>query len=618
MPLLSYSATPSKGGTVTVTLDKTELLALNAVGIDSFWSGGSDGDVAQAIVTLKTFPGNGKINLTFDLSQATPTAPLALPQYARDVFQIAKIVLVDTMGDKINLSRAELLLEIPTLSESEVNLSGNLLPPTISSLDVVFESNVPRFRFDIFGLYDDVAGNLNLTIYQLTGLPNDLAEVESLGTVVASQSGVSVDIAPGINTSINGPTLTSVPEVATMYYFAVIAEDSGANKEYVAIEWEFIPPAALLFAVSDYNGSGSLVGTKFYANDIYKGVVTGANGPSNGIKYLSPNVIKSIHANNQLKTITTSGAISVTSETVPGMSILRSIDVSSGGAYSILIGGKNAASSEGAIAFYDPGASSWTTTSWAGSEIMSVSFAQGTGQMFGALRIIDEFTNNIELVMYNPALQSADVLTTVFIGSVYDPNSGTGTTDVKLKVVAAEDGSRVLCFGREQYLNGSGTDINSFITVIDGLNWTSQSVNLNAGLPAGYVLSNYPDPLYDLPFRDAVINGTTAYIAGLVQDEFTSLPKPAMFTINLAAPVLTMTTTLLGLPTPELGSEVFGAALSIAYLDGVIYISGTIGDTTGGVKTPALWVNGVYQSKGSLPQLTTPGESIGVFVGFSA
>jgi hypothetical protein len=132
MPLLSYSATPSKGATVTVTLDKTLLLGLNAVGIDSFWSGGDDGDVTQAIVTLKSSPGNAKITLTFDISQATPTALLAIPQYARDVFQISKVAVIDTMGDKISIPRATLLSEIPTLTGSEIDLSADLVAPTVS------------------------------------------------------------------------------------------------------------------------------------------------------------------------------------------------------------------------------------------------------------------------------------------------------------------------------------------------------------------------------------------------------------------------------------------------------------------------------------------------------
>lgn len=123
MALLSYSSSPQKGSSVTVTLDTALLLSLNAVTSDPFWDGGNDGDIAQAIVTLKTSPGNGKIVLTFDLSQDPCTATLTLPQYTRDMFEISKIVLIDTMGDKLTLDRAALLSEIPTLSESEISLA---------------------------------------------------------------------------------------------------------------------------------------------------------------------------------------------------------------------------------------------------------------------------------------------------------------------------------------------------------------------------------------------------------------------------------------------------------------------------------------------------------------
>lgn len=152
MALLSYSSSPQKGSSVTVTLDTALLLSLNAVATDAFWSGGNDGDVTQAIVTLKTSPGNGKIVLTFDLTQDPCTATLTLPQYCRDVFEISKIVLIDTMGDKVTLDRATLLSEIPTLSESEIQLSAAMAVYTASTVydnetdfsnTIVWQQNTP-------------------------------------------------------------------------------------------------------------------------------------------------------------------------------------------------------------------------------------------------------------------------------------------------------------------------------------------------------------------------------------------------------------------------------------------------------------------------------------------
>ena len=133
MALLTYSSAPSKGSTVTVTLDKALLLGLNAVGVDSFWSGGDDGDIATAIVTLKTNPGNGKINLKFNLSDNPCTAQLTLPLYCRDVFQVNKIAVIDTLGDKITIIRSTLLSEIPTLPDCELDLAADTTSPTITS-----------------------------------------------------------------------------------------------------------------------------------------------------------------------------------------------------------------------------------------------------------------------------------------------------------------------------------------------------------------------------------------------------------------------------------------------------------------------------------------------------
>ena len=124
MALLTYSAPPSKGSTVTVTLDKALLLSLNVVTSDPWWA--NDFDITQAIVTLKSVPGNGKRILAFDFGQSPCNDSLSIPIFSRDVFQVSKIVLIDTMGDKLSLDRTALLAEIPTLSESEISISNML------------------------------------------------------------------------------------------------------------------------------------------------------------------------------------------------------------------------------------------------------------------------------------------------------------------------------------------------------------------------------------------------------------------------------------------------------------------------------------------------------------
>lgn len=121
MSLISYSEAPYKGGTVTATLNKTVLVSLDSIASDPWWS--DETSTAQAIVTIKSAEGKERIVLTFDFSQFPCTAPLSFPQYCRDQFVVDKILLIDTMGDKLTLSRAALIADYPTLAaESDPSL----------------------------------------------------------------------------------------------------------------------------------------------------------------------------------------------------------------------------------------------------------------------------------------------------------------------------------------------------------------------------------------------------------------------------------------------------------------------------------------------------------------
>jgi hypothetical protein len=131
MALLNYSSPPAKGLTVTVTLDKNILVSIAAIKSDAWWTN-DDENIVQVIVTLKTSPGNGKIVLNFDFAQNPCIAQLTLPLYCRDVLQISKIVLVDTMGDKISINRGQIIADIPNLEESEIDIAG---PGNAYSLD---------------------------------------------------------------------------------------------------------------------------------------------------------------------------------------------------------------------------------------------------------------------------------------------------------------------------------------------------------------------------------------------------------------------------------------------------------------------------------------------------
>lgn len=124
MPLLSFSGTPVKGSSTTVTLDKSTLLGIPSVSGDPFWSG-DDGDIATVMVTYKSTVGNGKRLLEFDFSAASPSAVLNLPLYCRDAFSIHKVVLIDTMGDKLVLSTSD-LTSLPA-GDTTLNLGNYLL-----------------------------------------------------------------------------------------------------------------------------------------------------------------------------------------------------------------------------------------------------------------------------------------------------------------------------------------------------------------------------------------------------------------------------------------------------------------------------------------------------------
>jgi hypothetical protein len=605
MALLTYSATPAKGSTVTVTLDKAELLALNAVGIDSFWTGGSDGDVVQAIVTLKTFPGNGKITLTFDLSQATPTAPLTLPQYARDVFQISKIVVVDTMGDKIAIPRATLLTEIPTLSESEVNLSGNLAPPTIAGFDSVFVPEIPRFRFDIADLADDVAGNVDLTIYQLTQLPADLAEVEADGTVIASQSSVPVSTTP-ISLSINGPTLSSLPEITTMYYFAVIAEDSGANKEFFAIEYEFIPAAKRLLVVNDYNSSETFAGAKYYADDTYKG---STSVPIVDATYM-PTSIRAVDGTNQVRSVSVIGTPGTSNVTVPSMTSLQCISTSGESPYPTVVGGTSSAA-QSAISLYEVSTTSWDLVPIGdGNKIVSIS-RSGLEKFFVVCEIQDAITYySHEALSYDPSTESIEALTTIRAGA--EGSSGPGTTDIYSKIKVAPDESYFITFGTETYNDFGDTLYIPFMAVHSQSNgWAP--VTVSVGVPSGYSIAA-PSGVLQLgsSFRDAIIDGPIVYVVGTMFNETTSLIVPALYTVNVVgASAVGVELPISGAGDPE------GVAQSVAIHNGELFITGWSNTSSSGLSYRlTTWQNGVYQDRSGLSNLAPSGAfPRGVFAG---
>lgn len=220
MALVSYSATPSKGATVTATLDKVALLALDSVTSDPWWA--DDAGIAQAIVTLKTNPGKGKIVLQFDFTQNPSTAQLTLPQFTRDEFQIDKIVMIDTMGDKIVIPRATLLSEIPTLSESEISVgsggSGDTVPPVPGPGGIVLAPTASS----VYVEWDSASDNVTLQPeYQLV-----YSESANIGTVSDAQANGTLALDWATDTSFH-----TVPGLSagTQYYFNVLVRDEAGN-----------------------------------------------------------------------------------------------------------------------------------------------------------------------------------------------------------------------------------------------------------------------------------------------------------------------------------------------------------------------------------------------------
>lgn len=101
MSLLSYNFVPAKGATRTASMDKATLLALTPVAADAYWAEGNN--TQTVVVTFKSTSGNQKRVLSFDFSQATPTASLTFPSRCRDNFAISKIIMIDYLGDKLTI-----------------------------------------------------------------------------------------------------------------------------------------------------------------------------------------------------------------------------------------------------------------------------------------------------------------------------------------------------------------------------------------------------------------------------------------------------------------------------------------------------------------------------------
>lgn len=121
MALLEFSASPSKNGSVTLTLDKTVLFGLAPLESDLYW--GDELNVSRLLVHYVSESSSQRKLLTFYIEDATPTSPLYFSSSADDSFVLSMITLVDYDGGSLTLDRASLLSAIPSLTSMDIDLA---------------------------------------------------------------------------------------------------------------------------------------------------------------------------------------------------------------------------------------------------------------------------------------------------------------------------------------------------------------------------------------------------------------------------------------------------------------------------------------------------------------
>lgn len=94
MALLTIPAI-TKGAEATVTLTKSDLIALAPVVASSWFSASSNANIASVKVIYKSTAGNQKKSLFFDFSQTTPSSKVLFSTHARSTFAISKIIVQD-------------------------------------------------------------------------------------------------------------------------------------------------------------------------------------------------------------------------------------------------------------------------------------------------------------------------------------------------------------------------------------------------------------------------------------------------------------------------------------------------------------------------------------------
>jgi hypothetical protein len=130
MPIITKGPL-TKGSPTTVTLSKTDLVAVSKVSSDAYFSDSSNWK--KVMIFFESSVGNQSKMLTFNATQSVPTAILSTSGKARDSFVVKSVVIHDFDGGSLELTRSDI-----TTAEFDFTFSA-----PVSSSFVTYESVIP-------------------------------------------------------------------------------------------------------------------------------------------------------------------------------------------------------------------------------------------------------------------------------------------------------------------------------------------------------------------------------------------------------------------------------------------------------------------------------------------
>jgi hypothetical protein len=106
MAIITFSGSPDRGSTTTVTLDKTELAAHPTVSGDTYFS---DQAVWESVILRYTSTEGNQLSLTvFDANENPPTALMTFFSGARDAFGVVSLTIIDKQQGTLLIPRVDL------------------------------------------------------------------------------------------------------------------------------------------------------------------------------------------------------------------------------------------------------------------------------------------------------------------------------------------------------------------------------------------------------------------------------------------------------------------------------------------------------------------------------